>query len=151
MVLTNSYGAVGSLIAAARSVSCPSAGRWTSTPIWRRSLPIVETSTRLGTLLRATRWSVSSAAHMIGRAAFFAPETRTSPCSGRPPVMRSLSTRFPLLGCQRAHRKGMDFLAHALAEPRVNPLMALHAAPYRESSGHDTRAEMLAVPDHCHM
>src|SRR3989454_8611963 len=151
MVFTSSYDAVGSLIAAARSVSCPSAGRCTSTPIWRRSLPIVETSTRLGTLLRATRWSVSSAAHMIGRAAFFAPETRTSPCSARPPVMRSLSTRFPLLGCQRAHRKGMDFLAHALAERRVNQLMALHAAPSRKLPGYDQRLEMLSVADHFHM
>src|SRR2546422_8969508 len=106
------------------------------------SLPIVETSTRLGTLLRATRWSVSSAAHMIGRAAFFAPETRTSPCSGRPPVMPSLSTRFPLLGCQRAHRKGMDFLAHAPAERPVNQRMALHAAPSPELARHDHRADI---------
>src|SRR6266481_5895894 len=151
MVFTSSYDAVGSLIAAARSVSCPSAGRWTSTPIWRRSLPIVDTSTRLGTLVRATRWSVSSAAHMIGSAAFFAPETRTSPCSGRPPVMRSLSTRFPLLRRQRAHRQRVDFLAHALAERRVDQLMALHAAPSRELAGHDQRLEMLAVADHFHM
>src|SRR5712691_3558239 len=151
MVFTSSYDAVGSLILAARSINWPSAGRWTSTPIWRRSLPIVETSTRLGTLVRATRWSVSSAAHMIGSAAFFAPETRTSPCSGRPPVMRNLSTRFPLLGCQRAHRQGMDFLAHALAERCVDQLMALHAAPSRELAGHDQRLEMLSVPEHFHM
>src|SRR5712691_568832 len=42
MVFTSSYGAVGSLIPAARSVNRPSAGRSTSTPIWRRSLPIVD-------------------------------------------------------------------------------------------------------------
>src|SRR3979490_3164224 len=151
MVFTSSYDAVGSLIEAARSVSCPSAGRSISTPIWRRSLPIVETSTRLGTLVRATRWSVSSAAHMIGSAAFFAPETRTSPCSGRPPVMRSLSTRFPLLRRQRAHRQRVDFLAHTRAERRVNQLMALHAAPSRELAGHDQRLEMLSVADHFHV
>src|SRR5712691_9530393 len=151
MVFTSSYGAVGSSIPAARSVNCPSAGRWTSTPIWRRSLPIVEMSTRRGTLVRATRWSVSSAAHMIGSAAFFAPETRTSPCSGRPPVMRSLSTRSPLLGRQRTHRQRMDFLAHALAERRVDQLMALHAAPSHELAGHDQRLEMLSVAGHFHM
>src|SRR3989454_3185858 len=151
MVFTSSYGAVGSLIAAARSVSCPSAGRWTSTPTGRGSFPIVEPPTSLATLRRPPRGSASSAAHMIGGAAFFAPEPRPSPCSGRPPVMRSLSTRFPLLGCQRAHRKGMDFLAHALAERRLTQLMALHAAPSRELAGHDQRLEMLSVADHFHM
>ena len=45
----------------------------------------------------------------------------------------------------------MDFLAHALAERRVNQLMALHAAPSRELAGHDQRLEMLSVADHFHM
>src|ERR1700694_2465351 len=104
-----------------------------------------------GTLARTTGWSVSSAVHMIGSAAFFAPDTRTSPRSGCPPIMRSLSTRFPLFGGQRAHRQRMDFLAHALAERRVHQLMALHAAPSRELAGDDQRLEMLPVADDFHV
>jgi len=49
-----------------------------STPIWRRSLPIVETSTRLGALVRATRWSVSSGRAHDRQRRVLAPDTRTS-------------------------------------------------------------------------
>src|SRR5688572_14266760 len=84
---------------------------------------------------------------MMGSAAFFAPDTATSPSSGRPPWMRSLSTRAPLLRGQRAHRQRVDLLAHALAERAVHQLMALHAILARERAGDDERLEMLAVAD----
>jgi hypothetical protein len=82
---------------------------------------------------------------MIGSAAFFAPETRTSPSSGRPPRMRSLSTGAPFLWRERTHRKRVDLLAHALAERRIDQLVALHAAAAGELRGDDERLEMLAV------
>src|SRR5207237_10577903 len=112
---------------------------------------MVATSTRRGTLARRSGCEVSSAAHMIGRAEFLAPEMRTSPSSARPPRMRSLSTRTPFLRRERAHGKGVDFLAHALAERRVDELMALHAAAPGGLGGHDQRLEMLPVADHLHV
>ena len=73
------------------------------------------TSMRRGTRVSLSGFALRSAAHMIGSAAFFAPETRTSPCKARPPVMRSLSTGLPFRRRERAHRERVDFLAHALA------------------------------------
>src|SRR6266850_603791 len=133
---------------AAWSPRRPSTGGSAATPIWRRSLAIVRTSMSCGTLESRSGLSVSSAAHMIGSAAFFAPETRTSPSSGRPPRMRSLSTSAPLLGRKGAHRQGVDLLAHALAERRIDALVALHPAAAGELRGHDHRLEVLAVADH---
>src|SRR5688500_20331790 len=100
---------------------------------------MVAMSMRRGTLLSASGFAVSSAAHMIGRAAFFAPDTAISPSSGRPPLMRSLSTGAPLLGGERAHRQRVDLLAHALAERRVHQLVALHAAAPGELGRHHQR------------
>src|SRR5437764_1265692 len=125
----------------------PSAGGSAATPIWRRSFAIVRVSMRCGTFDRRSGLSVRSAAHMIGSAAFFAPETRTSPSSERPPWMRSLSTGFPLLRRQRAHRQRVDFLAHALAERRIDELVALHAIASGELAGNDQRLEVLAIAD----
>src|SRR5688500_9941279 len=85
---------------------------------------------------------------MIGSAAFFAPDTRTSPSSGRPPWMRSLSTRARLLRRQRAHRERVDLLAHPVAECGIDELVALHAVLPGEIGRHDDRLEMLAVADH---
>ena len=91
---------------------------------------MVVTSRSRGTLVSASGFAVSSAAHMIGSAAFFAPETRTSPSSGRPPVIacQLIHRLLPLLGRERLHRQRVDLLAHALAERRVDELVALHAA-----------------------
>src|SRR5882672_3842066 len=97
------------------------------TPICRRSLAMVRTSISCGTLVRRSGCELRSAAHMIGSAAFFAPETRTSPSSGRPPRMRSLSTGAPFLRGERAHGERVDLLAHALAERGIDQLVALHA------------------------
>src|SRR5436190_4366238 len=136
---------------AACKVMRPSAGGSAATPIWRSSFAIVRVSMSCGTFDRRSGFSVRSAAHMIGSAAFFAPDTRTSPSSGRPPRMRSLSTGFPLLRRQRAHRQRVDFLAHALAERRIDKLVALHAIASGERIGNDQRLEVLAVADHFHV
>src|SRR3954470_14891250 len=136
---------------AACKVMRPSAGGSAATPIWRSSFAMVRVSIRCGTFDRRSGLSVRSAAHMIGSAAFFAPDTRTSPSSGRPPRMRSLSTRFPLLRGQRAHRQCVDFLAHALAERCVNELVALDATASGELVGNDQRLKVLAVADHFHV
>src|SRR5689334_14474008 len=102
---------------------------------------------RRGTLARRSGSAVSSAAHMIGSAAFLAPETRASPSSARPPRMRSLSIGAPFLGRERAHRQRVDLFAHALAERGIDELMALHAALPGELRRHDERLEMLPVAD----
>src|SRR5438067_2159638 len=151
MVFTRSYGAVGSPMARACSTRRPALGGAASTPIWRRSRAIVRTSMSCGTLARRSGSAVRSAAHMIGNAAFFAPETRTSPSSGRPPRSRSLSTGAPLLGRECAHRKRMDLLAHALAKRRIHELVALHAVAAGELGRDDQRLEVLAVAEHFHM
>src|SRR5689334_23300290 len=52
---------------------------------------------------------------------------------------------IPLGGRKRAHRQRVDFLAHAVAEGRVDQLVALDAALAVESGGDDQRLEMLAV------
>src|SRR5256885_4217307 len=145
IVLTRSYGAVGSPMPRACSIRRPPLGCAASTPIWRRSRAIVRTSMSCGTLARRSGSALRSAAHMIGNAAFFAAETRTSPSSGRPPRRRSLSTGAPLLGRERAHRQRVDFLAHALAERRVHELVALHAVAPGELGRDDQRLEVLAV------
>ena len=60
---------------------------------------IVVTSCRCGTLRMVTGPSASSAPATMGRVAFFAPEMRTSPSSGIPPLICSLSTNgSPLEG-----------------------------------------------------
>src|SRR5258706_5507171 len=109
---------------------------------------MVATSIRRGTLDSRSGSAESSAAHMMGSAAFFAPEMRTSPSSGRPPVMRSLSTPRRLLGGQRLHRQRVDLGAHAAAERAVNQLVALHARLAGEGARHHQRLEMLAVAAH---
>src|SRR3990172_12958093 len=58
-----------------------------------RSRPMVRTSASSGTLPTACSPSASSDAAMAGSAAFFAPETCTSPRSGTPPSMTILSIR----------------------------------------------------------
>src|SRR5262245_257611 len=163
MVFTSSYAAVGSLMAFACSTMPPSA-RSTPTPIWPSSFAMVDTSRSRGRLERRSGRSVSSAAHMIGSAAFFAPEMRISPLSGRPPVILSLSMVlfyppivaelwraagvFPFLGREGLHRERMDLFAHPVPERGVHQLVALHPAASGELRGHDQGLEMLAVARH---
>src|SRR5687768_5407249 len=151
MVLTSSYGAVGSLIERACRRMPPSAAGCTSTPIWASSLAMVATSISRGTPASCSGLALSNAAHMIGRAAFLAPDTRASPRSSRPPVILSLSTGAPLLRRDGTHGKRVDLLAHALAERRVHHLVALHAAAPGEAGADHQRLEVLAVADHLDM
>src|SRR5205085_3557031 len=123
----------------------PGAGALTSTPISRSSRAIVRTSMSCGTLASRSGSAVRSAAHMMGKAAFWAPLTCTSPSSGTPPRMRSLSTGAPLFRGERAHGKGVDLLAHALAQRRIDELVALHAISAGELRRHDEGLKMLAV------
>src|SRR5262245_675534 len=150
IVFTRSYGAVGSERRAARSDSPSLSSSDTSTPICESSLTMVLTSRRCGTFESVTSSSVSSAAHMSGSAAFFAPETRISPDRGTPPWMMSLSTRRFLRG-ERAHRQRVDLLAHALAERGVDELVALDAALAAKRLADDERLEMLAVACDAHL
>src|SRR5688500_14893005 len=108
---------------------------------------MVETSRSRGTLVSASGFAERRAAHMIGSAAFFAPETCTSPSSGRPPVIFSLSTGLPLVRRQGPHGKRVDFLAHALAERAIDQLVALDAAFAGELRRDDHGLEVLAVAD----
>src|SRR5467141_2848366 len=103
---------------------------------------MVLTSLRCGTLESVSSSLVSNPAHMSESAAFLAPETRISPERGTPPWMKSLSIRR-FLGGQRAHRQGMDLLTHALAERRIDELMALHAALAAERVAHDEHRAAL--------
>ncbi len=110
--------------------------------------------------------AVSSAAAMMGSAAFFAPATRTSPESGVPPWMDSFcmvtvkarrggqgssSARRPFVRGQGLHGQRVDLLAHAVAERRVDELVAAHAAQAREVGAHDDGLEMRAVAAHLDM
>src|SRR5689334_20769063 len=121
-----------------------------------RSFAMVVTSFSSGRFETRSSSAVSSAAAMIGSAAFFAPATRISPDSGTPPWMESLcmeevrpsSARCPFLGGKGLHRQRVDLLAHALAERRVHQLVALHATEPREFGAHDDRLEMRAVAAH---
>ena len=77
---------------ASRTMPSPSM-RSLLTPICASSVTIVRTSFRRGTLATRNGSVVNNDAQRIGSAAFFAPDTRTSPCSGVPPSMTSLSIR----------------------------------------------------------
>lgn len=52
---------------------------------------LMATSCKRGTFTRCTGCAVSKVAHICGKAAFLAPEIKTSPCRLCPPRMRSLS------------------------------------------------------------
>ncbi len=80
-----------------RRIECDRARcrRSCATPICASSVCIVRTSFNRGTLVSTSGSDDSSAAQRIGSAAFFAPETRTSPTKGRPPSISSLSISTP--------------------------------------------------------
>src|SRR5881394_2172452 len=123
-----------------------------ATPICASSVCIVRTSFRRGTLVRTSGSEVSSEAHNSGNAAFLAPETRTSPRSGTPPSMTRRSTSalvrpcgFPLRGGQRGHRQGVNFLAHPVAERRIDELVLANLRQSFEARADDQRFPVLAV------
>src|SRR5262249_42390592 len=129
---------------AARSDSPSRSSSDTSTPICESSRTMVLTSRRCGTLESVSSSSVSSAAHIRGSAAFFAPDTRISPDSLAPPWIRSLSIH--LLGGERAHRQRVDLRSHAFAQRRVHELVALDPALSAKCLAHDESLEVLPVP-----
>src|SRR6185436_1448152 len=155
MVLTNSYGAARLCSFAAVRPTPIFSSSETSTPICAKRFSVVVTSRRWGRFCTRSVSEVSSAAHRIGRAAFLAPEMRTSPVSGTPPWMISLSTKpveklsgSPVLGRQGLHRQRVDFLAHAIPESPVDDLVLLHARFTAEFRTHDHRLEMMAIANH---
>src|ERR1700722_5069930 len=125
----------------------------TVTPMRLSSSMVVVTSCRCGTLPIVTGPSASSAPASIGSVAFLAPEIRTSPSSGTPPVICSLSTRQGALALRAARRpflwgigfdgERVDLAAHAGAERPIDQLMpceqpqALELGP--DQSGREVR------------
>ena len=91
MVFTISYGASGKCRSFESMTTVPSGLNSAVAPMLRINLSMVATSCRRGMFFSVTGPAVSSAAHSSGSAAFLAPEMRTSPFSGRPPRIRSLS------------------------------------------------------------
>ena len=85
---------------------------------------MVVTSRRCGTLSTCSGSEVRSAAHMMGSAAFFAPEMGISPCSGTPPSMTSLSTRYA--PAPPAHCSGVSVL---IDSAWISSRMRLPSAP----------------------
>src|SRR5437773_3309813 len=78
------------MCAASSTIALPSI-RSLLAPICESSVSIVRTSLRRGRLVSVSGSAVNSEAHKIGSAAFFAPDTRTSPRNGAPPSTTSLS------------------------------------------------------------
>src|SRR5258706_2484698 len=105
-------------------------------------------SRKRGTLRNRCTPGASSVAAITGNAAFFAPEMRTMPSSGLPPVMSSLSIAPCFFRRQGLHRQRVDFLAHAIAQRLVDQLVALHTVLALEGGRHDQRLEMLPVAAH---
>src|SRR5512134_3069595 len=139
----------------------------TSTPIWPSSDSLVVTSRRCGMWLARRVPAVRIDAHRMGSSAFFAPDTRTSPCSGTPPWISSLSifdSRLapgargsvpgrlgPVLGSEGLHRQGVDLFAHALAKRLVHELVLLHPVAAAEGLADDDGFEVMAVAAHLDM
>src|ERR1700682_4205380 len=151
IVFTISYGASGQSTCFADSVSAPLCAS-IRTPICESSERMVRTSFSCGRLSSVSGSGVSSAAHRIGSAAFFAPEMTAPPLSATPPSIASLSTlvlrgseRGPLRRRQRLHRQRVDFLTHPVPERAVHELMLLDLGQAREGGAYDNGLEMLAV------
>src|SRR5579862_1594795 len=125
----------------------------TVTPMRPSNSMVVVTSCRCGTLPIVTGPSASSAPARMGSVAFLAPEMRTSPSSGSPPVICSLSTpplrrclpRVPLLRRVRLDRERMDLAADALAERAVDQLMPRQRTQPLEGGSHQSSAEVRVV------
>src|SRR5215813_11396998 len=164
MVFTSSYGATGLEMRAAVSSTPSFSSIEIATPICASRLSIVVTSRRRGTLVTMSGSSVRSAAVRIGRAAFLAPEISTSPASGTPPSMTSLSMlqirknvqslRFlsrPIFRREGLHRQCVDLRTHPVAQCGVHHLVLLHARLAAKRRAHDHGLEMLTVALHLHM
>jgi hypothetical protein len=93
IVLTSSYGAEVSFVVVGSTSTRMRSSTVTLAPIRPSSSIMVVTSCRCGTFAIVTGLSASRAPARMGSAAFLAPEMRTSPSSGAPPRICSLSKR----------------------------------------------------------
>src|SRR4051812_9369181 len=160
MVFTSSYGAKYSRVVEASISMRIFSSMVTETPMRPNNSIIVVTSCRCGTLRIVTGPSARSAPATMGSVAFFAPEIRTSPSSGMPPLICSLSTFYlqetgsdpGFGGGQCLDRQRMDFPAHELAERLIYELVARDGSQTCELAGHDPRGEMSVVAGfHVHL
>src|SRR5262245_1752780 len=121
----------------------------TLTPIRPSSSIIVVTSCRCGTLPTETGPSASSVAARIGNAAFLAPEIRTSPSSGVPPCICSLSMAcgdlLALVGRVRLDAQGVDLATHTGTKGRVDQLVTLERPLARKLRCDDHGLEMGVI------
>src|ERR671910_345671 len=117
----------------------------TLTPMRPSSSIMVVTFCKCGTLPTETVPSASKVAARIGSAAFLAPEMRTSPASGAPPWICSLSTGAGFLRGEHLHAQSVDLATHARAERAVHELMTLQGALALELRGDDDGFKMRVV------
>ena len=158
MVLTSSYGANVSRVVVGSTSMRMRSSTVTPAPMRPSSAIIVVTSFRWGTLPIDTGPSASSAAARIGSVAFLAPEMRTSPSSGTPPRICSLSKRRSGRQCERVaaapcHSAGVyawiesAWISRPMRGPSVavDELVPLQAALALERGGDDHGREMRVV------
>src|SRR5688572_19076758 len=133
----------------------------TDTPMRPNNSIMVVTSCRCGTLRMVTGPSASSAPAMIGRVAFLAPEMRTSPSRGMPPLICSLSTErsrvrrarqfaasgelLKLFRGQGLDRKCVDLASHQGPECLVDELVPGDGPQSGELGSDHLRGEMGVV------
>src|SRR5690606_5553926 len=132
------------------SVTMPSAPRSARTPMRASRRSTVDVSFRSGTLASTTGSADSSPAHSMGNAEFWAPEIVTSPCSGEPPVMRSLSMVSAaclgvFVGRKGTHGQCMDFSFHAVAQRGIDHLVPRDEALAFKGGADYDRIEVRAV------
>src|ERR1700733_15096076 len=119
----------------------------TLTPMRPSSSMVVVTSFRCGTLQIVTGSDASRPAARIGNVAFFAPEMRTSPSSGTPPVICNLSIGpcCPLIRSEDFNRQRVDFATHEVTERGIDQLVARNATFAGKSLRHDSGGIMGVV------
>ena len=92
----------------------------TVAPMRPSSSMVVVTSCRCGTLPTTTGSSASSAPARMGSVAFFEPEMRTSPSSGTPPAICSLSMRQRLAASSGVSASiDMAWISRPMSSPSV--------------------------------
>src|SRR5215813_3369258 len=154
IVFTSSYGAKHSFSVEPSTSMRMRSSMVTVAPMRPSNSTVVVTSLRCGTFATTTGSSASSAPARIGSVAFFAPEMRTSPSSGTPPWICSLSmlvlTR--LVGRQRLDRERVDLASHGCAQCAVDKLVTREAALAGEFRRHHARGEVgVVVRLHVHL
>jgi hypothetical protein len=107
---------------------------------------MVVTSRKCGTFDKVSGSSLNNAAHINGKAAFLAPEIRTSPLSGFPPCKTSLSTGLlPFLRRKCPHGEGVNLFSHPVTQGLIDKLVPLDPALSAKGIADNQRLEMLSV------